>query len=194
MNYSKKRLRIFFLLSFCKRPKTRLEILNEITERHNFVSSFALLLRISTSSLKPCVEKLSFNTYTKSTLVIILSRNYLHSLYIDFKKSFDKVNHERLLFRFYTTGIQRRASVFVAVTFTKDTIKLGHATISEICVRSGVPQESVLGLVLFKSGNFLTVCVSYQVAKDTPSRFKLAGTNPVTLSQPPVHNILSVVN
>ena len=194
MNYSKKTLRVFFLLSFCKRPKNRLELLNKITERHNFVSTFALLLRISTSSLKPCLEKPSFNTYTKSTLVIILRRNYLHSLYIDFKKSFDKVNHERLLFRFYTTGIQRRASVFFAVTFTTDTIKLGLATISEICVHSGVPHESVLGLVLYKSGNFLTVRVSCQVAKDTPSRFKLAGKDPVTLLQPPVHNILSVVN
>ena len=70
---------------------------------------------------------------------------------LDFQKAFDKVSHTKLLQKLTKYGISGQLHQWVSSFLLKisQTVVLGGTRSTEIALASGVPQGSVLGLLLF---------------------------------------------
>ncbi|BHF64228.1 hypothetical protein SprV_0200722900 [Sparganum proliferum] len=77
--------------------------------------------------------------------------NVVHAIFIDFKKAFDSVPHQRLLHKLRNGGICGRPLVWIRSFSTgrSQIVQVGRQQSSEASVVSGVPQGSVLGPTLF---------------------------------------------
>ena len=74
-----------------------------------------------------------------------------HFLFIDFKKAFDTVPHERLIKKLHYYGIQGNLCNWISSWLTKRTQRVvirGHNS-SYVNVGSGFPQRTVLGPLVF---------------------------------------------
>lgn len=72
-------------------------------------------------------------------------------IYLDFKKAFDSVPHERLLMKLKSYGIEGRLSIWIK-DFLFDRlqyVRVGNETSNTKKVTSGIPQGSILGPILF---------------------------------------------
>ena len=112
------------------------------------------------------------------------SCDFLMAFYIDFKKAFDKVNHERLIEKLSSLGIGGACLKLLIsyLTNRKQTVRINGTISTVLSVISGVPQGSVLGPLLFLVFiNDLPNCSmsdSFGYADD----FKIVGTNPVAIN------------
>ena len=112
------------------------------------------------------------------------SCDFLMAFYIDFKKAFDKVNHERLIEKLSSLGIGGACLKLLNsyLTNRKQTVRINGTISTVLSVISGVPQGSVLGPLLFLVFiNDLPNCSmsdSFGYADD----FKIVGTNPVAIN------------
>lgn len=83
--------------------------------------------------------------------LLLDGRNAVDILYLDFRKAFDSVPHERLLLKMKAYGITGNILHWTRSFLTNriQKVKVGSAWSSEGKVLSGIPQGSILGPVLF---------------------------------------------
>jgi Reverse transcriptase (RNA-dependent DNA polymerase) len=96
---------------------------------------------------------------TKTQLITMLEEWYdavdknkcIDAIYIDFKKAFDSVIHNFLLFKLYKIGIRGKLLKWIKSFLSERTfsVKLNNSYSEPKKVLSGVPQGSVLGPLLF---------------------------------------------
>ena len=82
---------------------------------------------------------------------ILTVGDYVDSVYLDFSKAFDKVDHNILLAKLTNLGIRGKIHAWIS-SFLKNrqqAVKVDGQYSDKVWVRSGVPQGSVLGPLLF---------------------------------------------
>ena len=79
-----------------------------------------------------------------------LHRETLATLYLDFQKAFDKVCHEKLIDKLHASGIRGNTLLFFEsyLVGRKQKVRIGNTSSTALDIHSGVPQGSVLGLLL----------------------------------------------
>nr|VZI22762.1 unnamed protein product [Spirometra erinaceieuropaei] len=75
----------------------------------------------------------------------------VHAIYIDFKKAFVSVPHHRLLYKLSRAGVRGRLLMWIRsfIIGHSQAVHVGDQQSAEVVVKSGVPQGSVLGPMLF---------------------------------------------
>nr|VZI22024.1 unnamed protein product [Spirometra erinaceieuropaei] len=75
----------------------------------------------------------------------------VHATYIDFKKAFDSVPHHRLLYKLSRAGVRGKLLKWIRsfLIGRSQAVHVGDQQSTEVAVKSGVPQGSVLGPTLF---------------------------------------------
>nr|VZI25408.1 unnamed protein product [Spirometra erinaceieuropaei] len=88
-----------------------------------------------------------FNRWTRA----VDGSNAVHAVYVDFKKAFDSVPHQRLLYKLNRTGLRGNLLRWIQsfLIGRSQIVHVGDRQSAEVAVESGVPQGSVLGPTLF---------------------------------------------
>ena len=86
-----------------------------------------------------------------SVITMLEAGNPVDAIYLDFSKAFDKVDHHILLRKVENLGIKGKLLNWLRVFLTnrQQQVRVGEYLSSKEWVRSGVPQGSVLGPLLF---------------------------------------------
>ena len=125
----------------------------------------------------------------------IILKNFLEgndtdSIYLDFSKAFDKVDHKILLDKLYACGIRGKLLDWLRSYLSNryQTVVVNGCSSYTAEVKSGVPQGTVLGPILFLIYiNDLSQCIKHSLvghfADDTRILKTIACSNDVTLLQ-----------
>ncbi|BHF76113.1 hypothetical protein SprV_0501921100 [Sparganum proliferum] len=134
------------LTPICCKVKEKIikKVLMQFLEQHYLLSDAQHGFRSGRSCLTNLLFTLERWTKTRD------EGNAVHAIYIDFKKAFDSVLHQRLLHKLRNAGIRGVLLVWIQgfLAGQSQRVQLGRQQSSEVGVVSGVPQGSVLGPTL----------------------------------------------
>ena len=108
-----------------------------------FLSQFGFLPKKSTSDAILCLTEKLYECLNSNEISI--------SIFVDFRKAFDSINHEILLLKLYRYGIRGPSLKLIEgyLSNRSQRVKIGDCYSSVKLVKSGIPQGSVLGPLLF---------------------------------------------
>ena len=89
--------------------------------------------------------------YYETIMDVLVDGDYVDSIYLDFSKAFDKVDHNILLAKLANLGIGGKIHSWIT-SFLKNrqqVVRVEGQLSQKVWVKSGVPQGSVLGPLLF---------------------------------------------
>ena len=83
--------------------------------------------------------------------LVLDSGGQIDIVYTDFEKAFDKVPHKRLLSKLYSYGFNEVIIKWITnfLCYRTQRVKIHDALSEPVHVRSGIPQGTVLGPMLF---------------------------------------------
>ena len=90
-------------------------------------------------------------SFTEDLYASLNKGNYTMSLFLDLKKAFDTVNHDILLSKLHHYGIRGVSYQWLKnyLSNRKQHVKIGSCKSSSLNIKTGVPQGSILGPLLF---------------------------------------------
>ena len=119
-------------------------------------------------------------------------------IYLDYAKAFDKVDHEILLHKLYAYGIRGKVLTWLEdyLSDRTQTVVINGKPSNPVPVKSGVPQGTVLGPILFLVYlNDLNTCIQDSVtssfADDTRLKKTICNTMDTTLLQKDLNNAVT---
>ena len=128
--------------------------------------------------------------HVDNILLNFLKGNDTDAIYLDYAKAFDKVDHSLLIEKLHSYGIRGKLLTWLTTYLSNrvQTVVINGVKSYPATVRSGVPQGTVLGPVLFILYlNDLTKVIKHSVissfADDTRLLKEIQNTNDVTLLQ-----------
>ena len=145
----------------------------------NFLNSNSVLSPRQFGFTKNRSTKDALTTLTENLYDSLNSNEVTISIFIDYKKAFDTINHSILLRKLQLYGI-RGLPLQLLKTYLSDrqqTVKLGDSYSSSKIVNIGVPQGTILGPILFliyinDLPNISELCNSIMFADDTTLTFR----------------------
>nr|VZH94978.1 unnamed protein product [Spirometra erinaceieuropaei] len=120
------------------------KVLMQFLEQHHLLSDAQHGFRSGRSCLTNLLITLERWTKARDEGSVV------HAIYIDFKKAFDSVPHQRLLHKLRNAGIRGRLLVWIQSFLAERSkrVQVGRQQSSGVSVVSGVPQGLVLGPTL----------------------------------------------